>query len=443
MPDNLAKRFDSYVNRLGITKANVLRSWIKSPPKTLQLLPLGKAFTNGFTVILQNPEFELLQQNAARWGLDVSTYTRVLITTCLQHEMGIGSPNLQADWKLQDNVVIEVDPEQCDLATLVRMAQHHLRLGAIDKASVELDIFEAKALSAIADEQTWGSYYLHKGQLARVRRNFKSASHMLKRAQTVGLKFHDKNLLGVTSYQQSVIAWINNNIEESLRLVHKAVEYYDPIQHKLELAEAYQFLARIYMPAADKQLAMRYLQLAGQSISGVKDLHLQAQIDNTQGCVMAMQGDYVAAEKSLQNSLNINQSNSSLLHLFYNWENLGKLALAQGRFDQAVQYLQQARQLEFQVRPGDQLSIAAILLKLIEQKDRYAEVRKDLHSMIINNTHQRNQVIATTVLAAGDYLFGDAELAKLGEMKLKQNSDKYQDVSARYILINKIIPFLA
>lgn len=467
LPLKLAELFDEYARGVGMSRAKLLRSWVLERTDTVYMVPqLGANDRRAtFCFSMDRSTYQALQEATETYGVDMSTMLRILITSNmyntrpeLQDELipemnHTGEENsVESLWKSGHlSVLVEKlneDIEQRNPAELMVLASASLRIGKVSLVRDALDLFESQARGLSTNHVLWGYFFLNRGKLYRIERKLRPAMTLFERAQKIGQIRKDRHLMGTTSYQQSVISWIHRDYKTAVDHALATVESLDAYNHGFELADAYIFMSKITMES-DMHRALSFLHRA-EAVRRVHDNDtMTAKVSNALGCYWGVDGDHKLAQEYLLKSYRYNSKHGAEMQMFYNLENLGKLAVAARKDVDAGDYFNKAIEIEQRIRPSKSVSIAKLMsVFTAASSSNLNKSYKRIDHLLGSVSHPRNQQLGYGIKDALRYIHGDgaadldAGRQRLMHLRDSASSRQYADWLTE-VLSYKRLPFFS
>lgn len=448
LPADLYAHLNELAEIKGITKAKLLRSWVEYVPE-INLKPNSQPTERVAAYNLKLPlsTYESAQLNAQNYGLSLSAYLRLLITSRLNTEDAESVARYLFRRTDILTLLAELESKQehslWELEILMRL---HMQLGNYDVAWKHIYQLE-KRIAHLPHENIFAAkLLLARASIAWMRRQLLNSRKYLEQALRIALVHGDRFLLSQIFGQLSVLSGILDDFEMAVEYGFRALGYIEITESPVAMMRGYVSLAGHYVHLGEGNQAKFMLHQAENLLSGMTNPGLKVFFGARAGWVYLKLGDASRAQHYLLEAKQLAEERDSKKELYYIFENLGADAVYKGEWEQAKEYIQQAEILEMRMRDAEVSRTRWWQLLILAAQGEGDEAYSELRKLVELRREVGNQSAGKYMLACIGFLFAqDKGLRERGERSLRElaTTGKYDLVrrAATETLTNRKVNF--
>lgn len=449
LPVELDSQLTELAKIKGTAKSKLLRDWLESIPEVSlkpSLEPDPKL--TSYNLRLPKTIYDSARETAQSYGLSLSSYLRLLITSRLNNE---DAESVAKYLFRRDDILVILEELEAkhehsvwELEVLMRL---HTQLGNYDVAWNYIHQLEKRISRLPADDIFFAKLLLSRATIAWMKRQLINSRKYLMQSLEIAEKQQDKFLLARIYGQLSVVSAILDDFESAIIYGHKGLAYIEVTESPVATMRGYVALAGQYAHLGDLKHAKFMLDRAEELLNTMPNPGLRTFFTTRAGWVHLKLGELPAAREYLVEAQELAESRDSKKELFYIYEDLGLLAIQESNWQEADAHFQKAEVLEARMRDAEvsrtqwwQLLVRAACG---EGDDAYKQMRK----LVELRREVANQSTGEYILACIGFLFAqDRQLQLRGEKCLQELAEegKYELIrqAARSTLANrKVSPF--
>lgn len=386
--DEFEKRADS----LGVTKSTLLKKWI-AISHSIQIE--SKSFhkkSQLFTFRIDDDLYRLICIKAAHFKLTHSEYLRSLITTHLnplkitvQNDPDTKTPVFDL-WRRglhnKLNEFVGCNIEKLSNQELLHYANANLEFGGITNTDSAIMLIKERADILPEGSAMSQFYYIIKADAAIKDRRLAVGDSALRAFEDMPNKELNRTALGYYYLLKGELRSYQDRLEEALECYNNAVDYLDLINHPWLLIRVYIRIGRFWKYRMDFSTADYYFKRAREINKKADNVYFGAWNRMDKGFLEYVQNKFDDSTEDTKKGMELYKITGNIRGNYYGYDNLGRVALSQGKIDTAYTYLTKALEIEKKFRNPEVLSYSKLFKWFIEAKDNYerSKTQFEVHS---------------------------------------------------------------